>query len=149
MWANHRQFFTFFKISKKRSGSCLRCAWAAQKYCWKNSESTKKNRLRAMRHSAVSILVVEQLREFESICKTVLAHESGDSGVQFNEKKRGSKISWHCPFKASISWSENFRWSSARGDAFFWTSYFLKKYYFGHIYIVLVRFFHILPIDGG
>jgi hypothetical protein len=25
----------------------------------------------------------------------------------------------------------------------------LKYYYFGHIYIVLVRFFHILPIDGG
>jgi hypothetical protein len=31
--------------------------------------------------------LVEDLREFESICKTVLAHESGDPGVQFNEKK--------------------------------------------------------------
>jgi hypothetical protein len=29
--------------------------------------------------------LVEDLREFESICKTVLAHESGDPGVQFNE----------------------------------------------------------------
>jgi hypothetical protein len=36
--------------------------------------------------------------EFEFICKTVLAHESGDPGVQFNEKNRGSKISWHCLF---------------------------------------------------
>jgi hypothetical protein len=45
------------------------------------------------------------------------------------------------PIKASISWSENFRWSSARRNAFFCTSYFLKYYYFGHIYIVLVRFF--------
>jgi hypothetical protein len=53
------------------------------------------------------------------------------------------------PIKLSISWSENFGWSSARRDAFFCTSYFLKYYYFGHIYIVLVRFFHILPIDGG
>jgi hypothetical protein len=26
-----------------------------------------------------------------SICKTVLAHESGDPGVEFNEKNRGSK----------------------------------------------------------
>jgi hypothetical protein len=53
------------------------------------------------------------------------------------------------PIKASLSWSENFRWSSARGDAFFCTKYFFKYYYFGHIYIVLVRFFHILPIGGG
>jgi hypothetical protein len=40
-----------------------------------------------MRHSAESIFIVEYLHEFESICKTVLAHESGDPGVQFNEKK--------------------------------------------------------------
>jgi hypothetical protein len=43
--------------------------------------------------------LIEFLREFESICKTVLAHESGDPGVRFNEKNRGSNISWHCPFK--------------------------------------------------
>jgi hypothetical protein len=52
-----------------------------------------------MPHSAESILVVEYLREFESICKTVLAHESGDPGVQFNEKNRGLKISWHVALK--------------------------------------------------
>jgi hypothetical protein len=33
--------------------------------------------------------LIEFLREFESICKTVLAHESGDPGVQFDEKTRG------------------------------------------------------------
>jgi hypothetical protein len=38
---------------------------------------------------------------FESICKTVLAHESGDPGVQFNEKTEGRKsrktvpLMWH------------------------------------------------------
>jgi hypothetical protein len=37
--------------------------------------------------------LVEDLREFESICKTVFARDSGDPGVQFNEKNRGSKIS--------------------------------------------------------
>jgi hypothetical protein len=45
-----------------------------------------------MRHSAELIFssnLVEDLREFESICKTVLAHESGDPGVQFNEKTEG------------------------------------------------------------
>jgi hypothetical protein len=42
--------------------------------------------------------LIEYLREFESICKTVLA-PSGDPGVQFNEKNLGSKISWDCPFK--------------------------------------------------
>jgi hypothetical protein len=31
--------------------------------------------------------LIEYLREFESICKTVLAHESGNPGVQFDEKK--------------------------------------------------------------
>jgi hypothetical protein len=59
-------------------------------------------KLRAMQESGESIFVVEfseDLREFESICKTVLAHESGDPGVQSNEKNRGSKISWHCPFR--------------------------------------------------
>jgi hypothetical protein len=50
-----------------------------------------------MRHSAESIFVVENLREFESICKTVLANESGDPGVQFYEKNRGSKISYTVP----------------------------------------------------
>jgi hypothetical protein len=35
--------------------------------------------------------LVEDLHEFESICKTVLAHESGDPGVQFNEKTEGRK----------------------------------------------------------
>jgi hypothetical protein len=36
--------------------------------------------------------------KLESICKTVLAHESGDPGVHFGEKSRRSKISWDCPF---------------------------------------------------
>jgi hypothetical protein len=45
-----------------------------------------------MWHSGDSIFVVklnqiELLREFESMCKTILAHESGDPGVQFDEKK--------------------------------------------------------------
>jgi hypothetical protein len=42
-----------------------------------------------MLHSAESIFssnLIEYLRELESICKTVLAHESEDPGVQFNEK---------------------------------------------------------------
>jgi hypothetical protein len=41
------------------------------------------------------------------------------------------------------------RKTSDEVQRFFCTSYFLKYYYFGHIYIVLVRSFHILPIDGG
>jgi hypothetical protein len=32
-----------------------------------------------------------QSHEFESICKTVLSHESGDPGVQLNEKTEGRK----------------------------------------------------------
>jgi hypothetical protein len=43
-----------------------------------------------MQHSGESNLI-EDLREFESICKTVLAHESGDPGVQLNEKIEGRK----------------------------------------------------------
>jgi hypothetical protein len=46
-----------------------------------NSSQKFSCRLRAMPHSA------------ESIYKTVLAHESGDPGVQLNEKNRGPKIS--------------------------------------------------------
>jgi hypothetical protein len=52
-----------------------------------------------MRHSAESNLIIEYLREYEFIFKTALAHESGDPGVLFAEKNRGSKISWDCPFK--------------------------------------------------
>jgi hypothetical protein len=40
-----------------------------------------------MPHSAELLFVVEYLREFKSICKSVLAHESGDPGAQFKEKK--------------------------------------------------------------
>jgi hypothetical protein len=54
----------------------------------------------------------EYLSQFESICKTVLAHESGDPGVQFNEK-RGSKISQDCPFKILIFYSNSPRQSIA------------------------------------
>jgi hypothetical protein len=46
-----------------------------------------------------SILVVEYLREFESICKTVLAHWSGDPGVQFNEKTEGRKSRQTVPLR--------------------------------------------------
>jgi hypothetical protein len=45
-----------------------------------------------MPHSGESLFLsnlIEYLREFESICKTVLVHESGDPGVQFNEKTKG------------------------------------------------------------
>jgi hypothetical protein len=42
-----------------------------------------------MQHRAESIFVVEYLGEFESICKYVLAHESGGPEVQFNEKTEG------------------------------------------------------------
>jgi hypothetical protein len=45
-----------------------------------------------MRHSAESNSKIENLREYEFIFKTALAHESGDPGVLFAEKKRGSKI---------------------------------------------------------
>jgi hypothetical protein len=38
------------------------------------------------------------LGEFEAIFETALAHESGPYGGLFDEKNRGSKISWHCPF---------------------------------------------------
>jgi hypothetical protein len=41
----------------------------------------------------LSLNLIKYLREFKSICKTVLAHESGDPGVQFNEKNRRSKNS--------------------------------------------------------
>jgi hypothetical protein len=44
-------------------------------------------RLRAMRHRAESNLKIEYLREYEFIFEMVLAHESGDPGLLFVEKK--------------------------------------------------------------
>ena len=35
--------------------------------------------------------LIEYLREFESLCKTVFAHESGDPKVQFNKITEGQK----------------------------------------------------------
>jgi hypothetical protein len=58
----------------------------------RNSAETK-NQLRAMHHSAESNLKIEYLHEYEFIFKMALAHESGDPGVLFAEKNRGSKIS--------------------------------------------------------
>jgi hypothetical protein len=45
--------------------------------------------------------LIEYLREFESICKTVLAHESGDPGAQFNEKSEGQKSRETVPLNRS------------------------------------------------
>jgi hypothetical protein len=44
-----------------------------------------------MSHCAESIFEVEELREYESIFETALAHESADPGVQFDEKNQRSK----------------------------------------------------------
>jgi hypothetical protein len=59
--------------------------------CAMRHSAELESRLPAMRRSAESIFVIEYLREFESICKTVLAHESG--GYSLTKKNRGSKIS--------------------------------------------------------
>jgi hypothetical protein len=40
-----------------------------------------------MRHSAELIFIIEYLHKCELILKTALAHESGDPGVLFAEKK--------------------------------------------------------------
>jgi hypothetical protein len=53
-----------------------------------------------MQHSAELNLKRKYLRKYEFIFETALAHESGDPGVLFAEKNRGSKISWDCPFNA-------------------------------------------------
>jgi hypothetical protein len=50
----------------------------------------------------LALNLIEHLREFEFICKTVFAHESGDPKVQFNEKNWGSKILWDCPFNRRV-----------------------------------------------
>jgi hypothetical protein len=42
------------------------------------------------------------LGEYEALCKTASARESGSMVRLFDEKNRGSKISWHCPFKATL-----------------------------------------------
>jgi hypothetical protein len=55
-------------------------------------------KLRAMPHRFSLSNLIENLREFESICKTDLAHESGDPGVQFNEKTEHQKSRETVPF---------------------------------------------------
>jgi hypothetical protein len=42
---------------------------------------------------------IEILREFESLFKTALAHESGHPGVPFNEKTEGRKSRYTVPLK--------------------------------------------------
>jgi hypothetical protein len=51
--------------------------------------------------------LVEDLREFESIYKTVLAHESGDPGVQFNDKNEGRKSRDTAPLNATWMRAQN------------------------------------------
>jgi hypothetical protein len=56
-----------------------------------------------MHHCAESIFKVDYISEYEFIFKTALAHESGDTGVLFDEKDQRSKISWDCAFKAGVT----------------------------------------------
>jgi hypothetical protein len=44
------------------------------------------------------------LGEFEAEFKKASARESGAQGVLFDEKNRGSEISWHCPFKGECTY---------------------------------------------
>jgi hypothetical protein len=60
-------------------------------YCLQNKTKNfwiaqTKNQLRAMRHSAESIFIIEYLREYEFIFETALAQESGGPGVLIDEK---------------------------------------------------------------
>jgi hypothetical protein len=50
---------------------------------------------------------IDHIFEFAAEFKKALARESGAKGVLFDEKNRGSKISWHCPFKIP-----EFKWKS-------------------------------------
>jgi hypothetical protein len=47
----------------------------------------------AIKKIKLAIIVVEYIREYESIFETALAHESVDPGILFDEKKQRSKIS--------------------------------------------------------
>jgi hypothetical protein len=51
--------------------------------------------------------LIEYLRDFESTCKTVLAHESGDPGVHFNEKTEGRKFRDTVPLIFCVIGSKN------------------------------------------
>jgi hypothetical protein len=64
-----------FYIFQKRKGHCK--LPVAETYNWSGESSSN---------------LIEYLREFESVCKSVLAHESGDPGYSLT-KNRGSKIS--------------------------------------------------------
>jgi hypothetical protein len=55
-----------------------------------------------MHHCAESIFQVDFLREYESIFKAALAHESVGPGVLFDEINQRSKISCYCPFNAVL-----------------------------------------------
>jgi hypothetical protein len=46
--------------------------------------------------------LIEYIREFESICKTVLAHEPGVPGVQLIEKTVGRKSRETVPLKFQV-----------------------------------------------
>jgi hypothetical protein len=76
-----------------------------------------------MRHSAESRLhlcgiaqsrfllsnLIEYLCKFESLCKTVLAHVSGDLGVQFNEKTEGQKSHDTVPLSITLVFKGHLR----------------------------------------
>jgi hypothetical protein len=69
------------------------------KKSYENREIPKaKNLLRAMRHSVESNLIIECLCEYEFIFTTHLAHELGDPGVLFAEKKDCRKSRETVPF---------------------------------------------------
>jgi hypothetical protein len=76
-----------------------------------------------MQHSAESNLIIEYLCEYELIFEMALAHESGDLGVLFSKKNRGSKISWDCLFKEIRSWKTPER---AKANLLIWGGKLLK-----------------------
>jgi hypothetical protein len=84
---NSRIFVDFALCRTARSSNSAQCRIARSRFSYSNR--------------------IEFLRKFKSIFKTDLAHGSGDPGLLFIEKNRGSKISWYCLFIFYISRSQN------------------------------------------
>jgi hypothetical protein len=78
---HHQKKYINLKGLPNKKCSCMRCHW---------------NRIHdfSVRKSIISRRIRSRIQK---------ARESGAQGVLFDEKNRGSKISWHCPFKKLLA----------------------------------------------
>jgi hypothetical protein len=116
------KFFWRLRVSMRPLKPLMRSIWdhgSGFGRLYETAEAASAFSIR-LRKPYISNNYLDFLGEFEAIFETALVHESGPWGGLFDGKNQGSKILWHCLFKANAA-----HLSFQIGTKFMFSAFFL------------------------